>query len=580
MRATRHVSDGSGQLSVSSAIQRFSESALKGGRPDGRTTVKRSASGERLLADKVPDEATLAKLCGSLGATSVPGLSDSEASLLQQGDSPGRAVAVGACRAIQAGRDPLGEAFCALRSAAERRSAGAVYTPHSIVDAMIAWARALGAPERVVDPGAGSARFLVRAGIQFPDAQLVAIENDPLAALTARATLAARGMASRSEVRVENFLTTELPAIDGRTLFVGNPPYVRHHLIPPEWKRWLKAEAKALGARASALAGLHAYFFLAIAKLARHGDSGALITSAEWLDVNYGKLVRDLFVGKLGGQSVLVVEPQAEPFPGTATTGAITTFRVGESPRAARFGTASGISPDQDLASGPKIRRERLVRESRWSDFTRTLEKTPEGFVELGELCRVHRGQVTGANKVWIEGPHSAGLPPQVLFPAVTRARELFDCGPALSDGRQLRRVIDLPADLSDLTQQDLEAVRRFLATAERMGAKHSYVARHRRSWWSVGLRSPAPILATYMARRAPAFVLNGASAHHLNVAHGLYPRERLPEPVLIQLVKWLRRCATLHGGRVYAGGLTKFEPREMERIRIPTPLQLMSESE
>jgi adenine-specific DNA-methyltransferase len=40
-----------------------------------------------------------------------------------------------------------------------------------------------------------------------------------------------------------------------------------------------------------------------------------------------------------------------------------------------------------------------------------------------------------------------------------------------------------------------------------------------------VRLRPPAPILATYMARRPPAFVHNLAGARHVNIDHGLYPR-------------------------------------------------------
>ena len=442
---------------------------------------------------------------------------------------------------------------------------------------MLAWAEAQGNPGRVVDPGAGSARFLVGAGRKFPDATLVAVESEPLAALTARANLAASGMAARSEVRIENFLFTKLVRTEGQTLFVGNPPYVRHHLIPPAWKRWLKAESSALGVRASALAGLHAYFFLAIAKLGTPGDYGALITSAEWLDVNYGKLIRDLFLGGLGGRSIFIVEPQSEPFPGTATTGAVTTFQIGSAAPTARFARGATIPDGGSLCAGRSVPRSRLTRQSRWSDFTRTLPKVPECFVELGEICRVHRGQVTGANKVWIAGPHSAGLPAEVLFPTVTKARELLDCGPALRDARSLRCVIDLPTDLTEIDDGVRAAVERFLERAEQMGARERYVARHRRSWWSVGLREPAPILATYMARRPPAFVLNSASVRHLNVAHGLYPREPLSEPVLVELVKWLRKSATVHGGRVYAGGLTKFEPREMERIPVPTPLELIS---
>jgi hypothetical protein len=89
-----------------------------------------------------------------------------------------------------------------------------------------------------------------------------------------------------------------------------------------------------------------------------------------------------------------------------------------------------------------------------------------------------------------------------------------------------------------------------------------------------VGLREPAPILATYMARRPPAFTRNLAGARHINIAHGLYPRVDLPDDAVERLLAALRRSVTVHDGRTYAGGLTKFEPREMERLPVPDPLR------
>ena len=64
----------------------------------------------------------------------------------------------------------------------------------------------------------------------------------------------------------------------------------------------------------------------------------------------------------------------------------------------------------------------------------------------------------------------------------------------------------------------------------------------------------------------------NLAGARHINIAHGLYPREPLPEAALDRLAAHLRATATLAEGRAYAGGLTKFEPREMERLLVPRP--------
>jgi hypothetical protein len=77
------------------------------------------------------------------------------------------------------------------------------------------------------------------------------------------------------------------------------------------------------------------------------------------------------------------------------------------------------------------------------------------------------------------------------------------------------------------------------------------------------------------MARRPPAFVRNQCEARLLNIGHGLYPREPFPEATLAALVAWLRQNVRVEAGRTYAGGLTKFEPKEVERILIPRLEQL-----
>src|SRR3546814_9284391 len=84
-----------------------------------------------------------------------------------------------------------------------------------------------------------------------------------------------------------------------------------------------------------------------------------------------------------------------------------------------------------------------------------------------------------------------------------------------------LRRVINLPADLDELPRSVLPGIKRFLQWAKRQGGDQSYTAQHRRAWWAVGLKAPAPIICTYMARRAPAFVRNLCDARHINIAPG-----------------------------------------------------------
>ncbi len=257
----------------------------------------------------------------ALGAGEVAGWSDDERRLVQAlaparvAALPSRGVAM-LVEQIRAGQDPLGDALQALRAPAERRAQGATYTPAAIVDAMASWAEDNGPAARVVDPGCGTARFLCVAGNRFPESVLCGVELDPRVALIARGNLAAAGHASRAHIDVQDYRAFRVPEIDGATLFLGNPPYTRHHQIPSVHKHWLSDSAGKLGLKASQRAGLHVHFILATALQARAGDFGAFITAAEWLDVNYGQLVRELFLGVIGGSGIAILDPEVAAFPG------------------------------------------------------------------------------------------------------------------------------------------------------------------------------------------------------------------------------------------------------------------------
>ena len=526
-------------------------------------------------ADGIVDEQQLCAVAWTLaGDGCLKDVGRSEARLVAETDeSPSSAVVERVTLAIRSGEDPLGSAFASLRSAAQRRKLGATYTPASLIGPMSEWLANHKRASRVVDPGAGSARFLVAAGRLLPEARLVAVEIDPLASLIARANLTALGFDERSEVHTADFRALTPLAGPGSTAFIGNPPYVRHHDIAPQWKAWLRERSEELGLKASALAGLHVHFFLATAHLARPGDYGVFVTSSEWLDVGYGQLARDLVAGPLGGLSVHVLDARNQAFADAATTAAVTAFEVGESRLGVRVRKIKRTEDLRGLRGGKRFSREKLRTTRRWSSLLEPKVSVPSEFVPLGEFCRVHRGSVTGANATWVTKQDDPRLPAAVLFPAVTKASELIDLGSAaLGDDRHLRAVIDLPEDLDVLDADNRELVERFLRSARRAGAASGYIARHRKPWWSVKLRDPAPILATYMARRPPTFVRNLAAARNLNTVHGIYPAEPLSDEALGRLTKSLCDRATLEGGRTYAGGLTKFEPSEMEQMMVPPP--------
>lgn len=482
--------------------------------------------------------------------------------------------------AIRQGQDPLGQALADIRAVSHRRRLGAFYTPPVIVDTMVRWVLAQ-KPSRTVDAGCGTGRFAAAVSRRRPALDVVAVDVDPVATLLCRAHLRVAGAWRASVVQTDYTHQFTLPVIPGRTAFVGNPPYVRHHELPAEVKGWGSAMAARLGVPFSQLAGLHVHFFLATALAARPGDVGCFITASEWLDVRYGACVRSLLLGALGAESLHLLAPDSVPFDDAMTTAVIACFRAGAVPPTVRMRLAAGPDSLRSLGQGGhRVRREEAIRASRWTPLIhrRHVEPATSDLVPLGEFASVHRGIVTGDNGFFVLDPETAaarGLSAYAL-PVVASAKEVLALGePVIRDTHSRTVLVSLPRDLP--LKSATKAVRAFVAEGEQRGVPERYICAHRRPWWSVGEVPRPPIIATYMARQAPGFALNPDGLGILNVLHGIYPRAPLSTGAITALVAFLNaHRPSLRGhGRTYHGGLEKFEPREMEALSVPRPAVL-----
>ena len=465
--------------------------------------------------------------------------------------------------------DVTGDDYCSRVPAEVRRAEGITFTPHWLVERMLDQTASSGPFDTVIDPGAGSGRFALAAARRFPGAKVIAVELNAGLATTLRAHVRHQGLGSRIEVIHGDFRDTPLP-LRGRALFIGNPPYVRHHDLSPEWKRWYAHGMAERGVPASQLAGLHAHFMLRLAQLLRPGDVWSLVTAAEWLDNGYGSAIRHLMSQPrgLGLTSLWLAASDEAVFPDALVSAVVTQGLSAVQP-------VTEVTLGQVRAAGSSVSRSvpinTLCSSQRWSPLCQPGALQVAQGIELGELFRVTRGQVTGMNEAWVLSADAPETWRALSVPAVTRAREIIDGSVTAMQARtQLNRVIDLPRDLDALATEHKIVAQGLIERAKRMGADEGYVARQRKPWFAVGMREPPMAFVSYMGRRPPVFQPNPRQLSYLNIAHGLYARQPMCAEQLDRVLGHLNTSTDLYAGRVYGGGLAKFEPSDIARLRVP----------
>ena len=472
-----------------------------------------------------------------------------------------------------------------LTDAQERKARGAFFTPQPIATFLAQWA-VRSPSDTIFEPSCGEAAFLLEAvsrlrslGADAIDSeQIQGTDIDPPSVEQARGLLAA--LQANGSLAVGDFFDLE-PARQFSAV-IGNPPYVRYQAFTGAERRKGLRAALAQGVRLTALASSWAAFVVHATGFLTTEGRLALVLPAELLSVNYAAPVRRFLMKRFARIRLVLFEERV--FPGVLEE-VVLLLAEGEGPTdhcdLLQTKNVSTLSSIDGQKWTPADAEDKWVTGLLPSDTASLYAGLAAGdnYSPLAGWGETNLGMVTGNNRYFALSATRAqelGLAAsELLRICPPGSRHLRGLG--FTDKAWRDMVTDGSAGyLFDPDPiQPSKAARAYITAGELDSVHSGYKCRSRSPWWRVP-RVPVPdAFFTYMNHDAPRIVANRAGVPCLNSVHGIvFPKEHRHLAIDLLPIAALNTVTLLGAelvGRAYGGGLLKLEPREADRLPVPS---------
>lgn len=395
-----------------------------------------------------------------------------------------------------------------------------------------------------------------------------------------------------SNMRLLNGDFTELNPDKQYDLLITNPPYTRHHLLEKTHKESMSFNINSdLGIKINGLSGLHCYFILLADKWLKENGIAVWLLPTEFLDINYGKQIKDYLLNKVQLLKVHIYDTNSSSLFNNATVSSCVIVYKKTKPNinqeiAFTFG-ANMKSPEKQIMYSHNT----LVSTSKW---LKLLDTAPTGSERnsdyhcVSDYFSIKRGIATGCNKYFIlskEEIAKKNLPLCCFTPIIENARNITS--PIIeSDENGLPINQNLFVLDTDLSIKEIErlypSLYEYLLYGLNLGVQNGYLVGKRKIWYKQETRTPAPFYCSYIARNRNGssfrFIWNKSNSIVTNNFLMLYPKQQLVDAInqhLITIEYIFEKLALIESqslskqSRSYATGLYKLEPSELCRVEL-----------
>lgn len=453
-----------------------------------------------------------------------------------------------------------------------------VYTPRPLADAIVT---ALGdsGGDRWLEPCVGGGVFVeALASMGVPRQRIRALDLDPLRR---------KQDANARTLRGTEFLTWSQETPERFSRIVANPPFVALNRIPARIRRAALRIAMPDGDSLALASNCWMAFVCASLGLLEEGGSLGFVLPASWEYSDYAKPLRAAFPRLF---TEVQVHRCARPLFAAVQEGSVVLLArgfVGNAKGRSISVTAEHLfhahpeglieSLKKGAVTTPSLRRARRDSETCQSGVSRRT---------IGDVMQIRLGGVTGDAKYFVlseDDRRRHNIPLATCRPVISRAHHLVHGVIEQSDWKALRDAGERVWLFSPTPSQAKQPpVAMYLRKRPATGGcnRTAYKVRSRSPWYRTPMPSGIHGFMSGMSRSGPCVVFGGMPG--LGATNTLYvvrfvdemTQDEMAAHAMWLLTSYLQRKLR-HVGRRYADGLLKFEPSDVARLPIETPVKI-----
>lgn len=455
----------------------------------------------------------------------------------------------------------------------DNKQTGSFYTPMSLIEYMVGYARTRIAPHSILEPSAGDGRFVQALQSFMCPITLVEYEEHKVANL--------KDVYSDScEIFSDDYLNFSINCNSKYDLIIGNPPYISKKKLPQAQRDLSLKLLDCFDLPHDLFQNIWVSFILAALKNLSPNGAIFFVLPFEFLQVQYAEKLREFLEGKFNTIEITTFEDRVFP----EIEQDICLVYLCNEQQGKPYIKYTTLVSDTD----PKKTFESIILRNKplkkWSNCilndmeTETLLKTSALFPKIKSFGKIAPGIVTGANSYFVlskKAIDALNIPDNLELPILTKGSyvpsllllKLSDFQ-SIEAPKRRTRLLNLHTAKEETFSQKLIS---YLEDGKEKKIHERYKCGLRKRWFDVPIVNTGGACFFKRFHKLPKLIVNEAGVHTTDVSYNIRFNASIdPASFVFCFYNSLTLALCEYNGRFYGGGVGELVPSEFKDLCIP----------